>query len=153
MRKGPTQKSGDITRFFKSQISIDLLKKSGKTLKVMQDFTRRKIISSGILALGALTTQPLFAVLPEPSSLDWITTLERKLQTFSTRTSRVLTKSGEIELHCEMPDLTTFANSHGNFAGLGLRVIAEGNRLTFHKEAVRVTAVLTRSIDSRFLPA
>lgn len=117
----------------------------------MQDFTRRKIISSGILALGALTTQPLFAAVSEEISLDWVTTLENKLRTFSTHTSRVLTKSGETELHCEMRDLTAFANSHGNFAGLGLRVIAEGNRLTFHKETVRVTAILTHSIDSRYL--
>ena len=119
----------------------------------MQDFTRRKIISSGILALGALATQPIFAAVPEPHSPDWIATLENQLQTYSTRTSRIVTRSGETELHCEMPDLIAFANSHGNFAGLGLRVIAEGNRLTFHKETVRVTAVLTGSTDSRFLPA
>ena len=119
----------------------------------MQDFTRRKIISSGILALGALTTQSLFAAVPEQGLPEWITTLENQLQTFSTRTSRIVTRSGETELHCEMRDLTAFANSHGNFAGLGLRVIAEGNRLTFQKETLRVTAVLTRSIDSRFLPA
>ncbi len=117
----------------------------------MQDFTRRKIISSSILALGALTTQSLFAAIPDQNSNDWITTLEDKFQTFSTRTSRILTRSGETELHCEMPDLTAFANCPGNFAGLGLRVIAQGNRLTFQHQGVRVTAVLRSSIDSSFI--
>ncbi len=119
----------------------------------MQDFTRRKILSSGFLALGALTTQPLFAATSEQSSSDWITTLENKLQAFSTRTSRISTRSGEIELHCEMPDLIAFANSHGNFAGLGLRIIAQGNRLACHKEATQVTIVLTRSMGTHFIPA
>ena len=119
----------------------------------MQDFTRRKIISSGILALGALTTQPLFAAVSDGTSLDWVTTLENQLRIFSTHTSRVLTKSGETELHCEIPDLTAFANSHGNFAGLGLHVICQGNRLTFQHKTARVTAVLTSSIAPSSIPA
>jgi hypothetical protein len=119
----------------------------------MQDFTRRKIISSGILVLGALTTQPLFAAAPEPSSPDWITTLEKKLRTFSTRTSRILARSGETELHCEIPDLTAFGSSAGNFAGLGLRVMAEGNRLSFQKDGASVTVVLNPESSPRFIPA
>ena len=119
----------------------------------MQVLTRRKMMSSGILALGALRTRPLFAAVSEPNTLDWVTTLEDQLQIFSTRISRILTRSGETELHCEMQDLTAFANSHGNFAGLGLRVIARGNRLTFHHKTARITAVLTSSIDSKFISA
>ncbi len=119
----------------------------------MQDFTRRKILSSSILALGALTTPALLGATLGMSSPDWLTVLEKKLCTFSTRISRVWVSSGEIELHCEMPDVTVFANSPGNFAGLGLRVIAQGNRLSFEKDAVRVTAVLTSPIFSSSIPA
>lgn len=119
----------------------------------MQDFTRRKILTSGVLALGALAAQSLLGETSKLNSPEWIATLEDKLRTFSTRVSRVLHTSGEIELHCVMPDLPAFGSSHGNFAGLGLRVFAEGNRLSFQKDAVRVTAILTSSISPSSIPA
>ncbi|NJR42436.1 MAG: hypothetical protein HC767_07000 [Akkermansiaceae bacterium] len=119
----------------------------------MQDFTRRKILSTGVLALSALAAQPLLGEISKPDLPEWIVTLEAKLSLFSTRISRVLKSSGEIELHCTMPNMTAFASSHGNFGGLGLRVMAQGNRLSFKKDGFHLTAILMSPTPIRSTPA
>jgi hypothetical protein len=141
----------------KIRISLNLVWKFFPTLGNqyfhMQDYTRRNILSSGILALGALTTRPLLGATPlGQSSLDWIATLEERLRSFSAHTSRNLTATGVTELHCEMHDLTAFGSCHGNFAGLAHRVVANGNRISLERDGVRVCIVLIpRSVPTSFL--
>ncbi|MGL4400496.1 MAG: hypothetical protein ACRCXD_11550 [Luteolibacter sp.] len=120
----------------------------------MRDITRRNILTGSILALGALTTQPLLgSSFSSLSSQDWIAILEKRLRTFSDHTSRIVTASGEIELYCEMADLVAFGSSHGNFAGLGVRIMAQGNRLSLEKGSERVAIILNPRTPPNSIPA
>lgn len=69
---------------------------------------------------------------------DWTTTLESRLRPFSTTLTRVMKEGGDIELHCAMADPVAFGSSRGNLAGLGVKVRASGNRLSFQRDGITV---------------
>lgn len=120
----------------------------------MQEFTRRSILSTGILAVGAFMTQPVRGDAPSAASApDWIRSLEETLKAFSSKTTRIVSSSGEIELHCEISDLFAFGNSHGNLSCKGVRVKAQGNRLSLQREGLCVAVVLTPHTPSISIPA
>jgi hypothetical protein len=120
----------------------------------MQEFTRRSILSTGIFAFGAFMAQAVRGdVTNAVSAPDWTRSLEDALRAFSSKITRIVSSSGEIELHCEMSDLFAFGNSHGNLSCKGVRVKAQGNRLSFQREGHCVAVVLTPRAPSISIPA
>ncbi len=71
-----------------------------------------------------------------------MTRLEDTLQTYCTSMQRKLSASGAMEFHCSMSDPVAFGTSHGNFAGLGLRIMAQGNKLTLRKDGHSVSVFI-----------
>jgi hypothetical protein len=108
---------------------------------------RRHFLSGSLLALGAMVVHPATAGAAELVP-NWMTRLEDTLRTYCSSMERKLSASGAMELHCAMSDPVAFGTSHGNFAGLGLRIMAQGNKLTLRKDGHSVSVFINPVVAS-----
>ncbi len=114
--------------------------------------SRRCFLSSSLLTFGSLSL-PSFATSFSSPLPAWLIALEKSVRSHSHTLSASFLASNIYEIRCSLSDPFGFGSSHGNLAGLKVKVKAEGNCLSFQHDGLNVRIILNYGSSSTPLPA